>query len=267
MGKKKFIDRKNSATFQLFARDSSSCQPAAASPAAADGDCVFVRIDNNTHYAAPTSFPEEEEPDDHSIFADALEDAEEEKTRTSRGTSLPDNVRTEILELGLPDDGYNYLLHLREIRKSGAGSNYYENSKSKLDSVPLDVRAYDASRLKSCDGGLCSIYDVATNTVAVKVDKVADPDVARLLDDSDLSRFGSDVEDLEEDFVVRANLLEEDDESEASGLKRTDNTVIHDLGNGDGCISSMKVAELESEYVDRPRLRRPLDEQFDLVLS
>ena len=36
-----------------------------------------------------------------------------------------------------------------------------------------------------------------------------DPEIAALLDDDDLSRFGFDVEDLEEDFVVQVNLCEE----------------------------------------------------------
>ena len=37
----------------------------------------------------------------------------------------------------------------------------------------------------------------------------SDPEIVALLDDDDLSRFGFDVEDLEEDFVVQVNLCEE----------------------------------------------------------
>lgn len=53
---------------------------------------------------------------------------------------LPDHVRREILELGFPDDGYNYLIHLREIKNTGGGSAFYHNSKARLDQVPLDVK-------------------------------------------------------------------------------------------------------------------------------
>ena len=54
-----------------------------------------------------------------------------------------------------------------------------------------------------------SIYSVASKTVNVKVQRAVDPEVAALLDDSYLSPLGSDVEDLEEDFVLQANCTEE----------------------------------------------------------
>ncbi|KAF5198272.1 Low temperature viability protein, partial [Thalictrum thalictroides] len=82
-----------------------------------------------------------------------------------------------------------------------------ENSKAKLEQVTRDVKAYDASRFHVSKIGddlkANSIYTVAAKTFGVKVQKAVDPEVAALLDDDDdLSRFGSDVEDLEEDFVV-----------------------------------------------------------------
>lgn len=58
------------------------------------------------------------------------------------GSGLREEVRREILELGLPDDGYNYLTHLREIRNEGGGSAYYENPRARFDLVPLDVKVY-----------------------------------------------------------------------------------------------------------------------------
>lgn len=142
MGKKKFIDKKNSATFQLFARDYSDPNYSADGPA---GDRVFVRVDANP-YSAPNTFSDDqngavsfEDPD--AVFADAEDDYDdgyfEERRRT---TALPDKVRKEILELGFPDDGYNYLDHLREIKNAGGGSAYYENAKAKLDPVPVDVK-------------------------------------------------------------------------------------------------------------------------------
>ncbi|XP_039155926.1 uncharacterized protein LOC104418426 isoform X1 [Eucalyptus grandis] len=44
------------------------------------------------------------------------------------------------MELGFPDDGCNYLGHLREIRNVGGGSAFYQNPKARLDLVPKDVK-------------------------------------------------------------------------------------------------------------------------------
>ncbi|CAA6654559.1 unnamed protein product [Spirodela intermedia] len=266
MGKKKFIDKKNSATFQLFARDSSSCDPAAP-PASGDADRVFVRVDNNPHYSAPESFGEDgadengghqndvvddEYLDPYSVFADAADGTDEDDGPPFSGggpMARPDGAP-------LPD---------QEIRR---GSNYYENSKAKLDSLPLDVRAYDASRLRikpeAGDVGTDAIYDVAAKTVGVKIDKAVDPDVVRLLDDSDLSRFGSDVEDLEEDFVARANCLGEAEEDGNSDESSEGQSL--DNENEDCSRNSGRERKTDLEDIDKKRRRRPLDEQFDLLM-
>ncbi|KAJ6794124.1 protein LTV1-like protein [Iris pallida] len=281
MGKKKFIDKRKSATFQLLSRDSSS-----SSTAATITDRVFVRVDNNP-YSIPAleEFAEDDseqvDPDEQfgpdSIFADAPGDNEDDDEvglrppPVARG-SLPDHVRREILEMGLPDDGYNYLLHLREIRNSGGGSAYYHNSKAKLDKVQLDVKAYDASRLRinadasgESNGDSNSIYKVASKAVGVKVQKAVDPDVARLLDDGDLSRFGSDVEDLDEDFVVKANLPDEaeEEQEELEGRGETDLCRNGSLKEEDGVVDGDRAAE--AGVNEKPRVRRLLDEQFDLL--
>lgn len=120
-------------------------------------------------------------------------------------------------------------------------------------------QAYDATRVKvkevETDANEKSIYSVASKSVGVKVQRVVDPEVAALLDDSDLSRFGSDVEDLEEDFVVQANnadgkfdSVEESDDEE--------NVV----GESDQIVEA-----LDDKVTDEPRARRPLDDQFDMV--
>lgn len=136
MGKKKFIDKKKSATFQLIARDSSD-------PLYDDSpgnDRVFVRVDNNLSYSTENFNGGNEAEDDHdSIFADAPEDCDAgEPANSSR--SLPEKVRKEILELGFPDDGYNYLSHMREIKNLGGGSAFYNNPKTRLDQIPNDVK-------------------------------------------------------------------------------------------------------------------------------
>ena len=122
--KKKFIDKKNSATFQLIARDTSD-------PSFSQSDRVFVRVDNN-----PVSFPVA----DDSAFDDAPDDYYYDDDAGVSGGPLPEDVRREILELGFPDDGYNYLNHLREIKNSGAGAAFYHNPKFKLQHLPRDVK-------------------------------------------------------------------------------------------------------------------------------
>jgi len=120
--KKKFIDKKNSATFQLIARDSSD-------PSFSQSDLVFVRVDNN-----PVSFPVAED----SVYDDAADDYDDYDGVS--GGPLPEDVRKEILELGFPDDGYNYLNHLREIKNTGAGAAFFHNPKFKLQHLPRDVK-------------------------------------------------------------------------------------------------------------------------------
>ncbi|KAF2310052.1 hypothetical protein GH714_006334 [Hevea brasiliensis] len=185
----------------------------------------------------------------------------------------PEHVRREILELGFPDDGYNYLLHLREIKNTGGGSYFYQNPKATPDQLPRDVKAYDASRVrvsevKIDDTNDKSIYSVASKTVGVRVQKVFDPEVAALLDDSDLSRFGSEVEDLEEDFVVRANIPDEGSDLDIDKkLNLTDKSNHVASGNQGVAVdnSSVEKGEVENDFAgEKPRVRRLLDEQFDL---
>lgn len=159
MGKKKqFIDKKKSATFQLLARDSSD-------PNYDDspgGDRVFVRVDNNSAsvFADGDSGHYDDDKESNSIFADAPEDNDEGDDDRVFGNlapaekALPEHVRKEILELGFPDDGYNYLLHLRKIKNAGAGSAFYDNPKARLDQLSRDVKvgwlAFDFCSLFGC---------------------------------------------------------------------------------------------------------------------
>ncbi|KAL4584477.1 hypothetical protein LXL04_009079 [Taraxacum kok-saghyz] len=264
--KKKFIDKKKSATFQLMSRDSSDPNYSEGP----SGDRVFVRVDGNSEKPLFDGEQSDEDGPD-GIFDDAPEDEEEEdggNAVNQTRSGLPDHLRTEILELGFPDDGYNYLSHLREIKDTGGGSAFYQNPKAaRPDQLPRDVKAYDASRIEVSKGNdeasyKNSIYGVAVNTVPVRIQKAIDPEVAALLDDSDVSRFGSDVEDLEEDFVFNANLP---DESEDVRVYNKPNFTQE---------SSFNIKKEEHNVVktcdeivvsEKPRERRLLDEQFDLL--
>ncbi|KAH9735077.1 protein ltv1 [Citrus sinensis] len=203
--KKKFIDKKKAATFQLLARDSSDPIFDETIPG---NDRVFVRIDNNP---CSVNTLDDNYDDSNSIFADAPDDNDDEAgTSTPTGTApLPERIRKEILDLGFPDDGYNYLTHLREIKNNSGGSAFYENPKSKLYELPHDIKAYDASRVKILEvkneneANEKSIYSVASKTVNVKVQRAVDPEVAALLDDSYLSPLGIDEKlNLSEEYKV-----------------------------------------------------------------
>lgn len=157
--KKKFIDKKKSATFQILARDSSdpNYHPGPS------GDRIFCRVDNNPY--AVDGFDEGDEPNDGAldnnrggIFDDAADDYDSEGNDIGFGLPdnrgqkkpLPDHIRKEILELGFPDDGYNYLIHLREIKNTGGGSAYYHNPKAELNQLPHDVKVRYCVTIHDC---------------------------------------------------------------------------------------------------------------------
>ncbi|PWA55281.1 hypothetical protein CTI12_AA428980 [Artemisia annua] len=257
--KKKFIDKKKAATFQLISRDTSD-------PLYTDdpsNDRVFVRVDNNSE--APF-FDDDVDSEGDGIFDDAPEEG-----GPSRPRLLPDEVRREIVELGFPDDGYNYLSHLREIK---AASEFYHNPKAKFEQLPSDVKAYDASRIEVSkaddeESYKNKIYGVAVKTVPVRIQKAIDPEVAALLDDSDNSRFGSDVEDLEEDFVLNANLPDESEDLELNKMPTL--AEYSNVNNNEEEYNTFYSQDNINEGGNRnlvgekPRERRPLDEQFDLL--
>lgn len=113
----------------------------------------------------------------------------------------------------------------------------------------------------------------------MRVQKAVDPDVAALLDDSDLSRFGSDFEDLEEDFVLQANIPEEEEDVEVDkrlnrveefGVTKKEVDKSDQQQNVDGLvfqngIGNHLVVGGDECVGETPRVRSFLDEQFDLV--
>jgi protein LTV1 len=99
---------------------------------------------------------------------------------------------------------------------------------------------------------------VAAKTAPVRrIEKAVDPDVARLLDESDVTHVGSEDEGLEEDFVIIANRAEgeEFEEDDIEGMEELN-----------GVLSDVEEEEFDfDEDEPKPRVRRLLDEQFDLV--
>lgn len=110
----------------------------------------------------------------------------------------------------------------------------------------------------------------------MRIQKAIDPEVAALLDDSDSSRFGSDVEDLEEDFVFNANLADESEDVELDkkftlpeesnvNSKEEDYDTYYSKDNVVEEVKNGNLVGSETLVGGKPRERRPLDEQFDLV--
>lgn len=118
MGRGRNRKPRNFATFRLCPR-----------PGVADAsDRVFVRVDDNP-YSVPGFADDEGHSSSTAVGADGGEPAASSSASVDDdGAPLPEHVRREILELGLPDDGYDYLTHLRELRPSlsstgGGGSS------------------------------------------------------------------------------------------------------------------------------------------------
>lgn len=109
-----------------------------------------------------------------------------------------------------------------------------------------------------------ALYSVAENTVGVRLQKAVDPDVdALLLDSDDFS-----TSDLEEDFVLQANIHEEGDDIHAEGV---DDVIDKNLTKEDDEHNAQESeddefgAEDDNIAGEKARVRRLLDEQFDEV--
>ncbi|CAL5085816.1 unnamed protein product [Urochloa decumbens] len=202
MGRGRNRKPRNFATFRLCPR-----------PGAADAsDRVFVRVDDNP-YSVP-GFADDGGDGSGAPSSSTAVEADDDPSSPSAedgGGALPEHVRREILELGLPDDGYDYLPHLRELRPSlsstgGGGSSAVflpSRRRPARSGLPVDVKAYDLSRAPIGSGEAV----MATR----QVEEAIDLDVAKLLDGSDLPAVELGHEDLEEDFV---NLADQSDEEQ-----------------------------------------------------
>ena len=146
MGKKKFIDKKKAATFRLVFKDSSE---QAYGDIDGDGnghDRIFMRVGGGHGHVA--GFDDDES--EGSIFEDAEEEEGGEGRGKDRSLRVPSKssssattvARQEIIELGFPDDGYNYLQHLREIGPSGRTGSFVPNNNLRLDLLRPDVKVF-----------------------------------------------------------------------------------------------------------------------------
>ncbi|GJN10908.1 hypothetical protein PR202_ga29052 [Eleusine coracana subsp. coracana] len=207
MGRGRNRKPRNFATFRLCPR-----------PGAADAsDRVFVRVDDNP-YTVPGFGGDDGHGPDVGLSSSGShtggDDAPSSSSADDGVDALPDHVRREILELGLPDDGYDYLAHLRELRPSlsstggGASAVFLSSRRPARSGLPPDVKvrpfqfpsAYDLSGVT-----IGSVEAAETEVVVTRVEEVTDLDVAKQLEESDSLGDGLEDEDLEDDFVIVAN--------------------------------------------------------------
>ncbi|GAQ77974.1 hypothetical protein KFL_000060390 [Klebsormidium nitens] len=232
MGKKKsFIDKKKAATFSLVFRDSSD---AAAGDDSAP-ERIFVRSDGRDE-AAPGFDGTESQFEGGSEFAleDGLKDfrgfGPAHPLWAGPREPLPEHVRREVLEMGFPDDGYDYTKHLRELRGGGVGAIAVAPERN----LRADVRAYNAKtvRVKPAEedeilaeaeaaGGAKEIQKVGAS--------VLDPDILKLLEESGSEDGGDEELELEDDFVIEANRGAEEENGAAEGFRIAPRGA---LGNG-----------------------------------
>ena len=106
-----------------------------------------------------------------------------------------------------------------------------------------------------------ALYSVAEKTVGVRLQKAVDPDVAALLDSDDFS-----TSDLEEDFVLQANIHEEgeDDVIDKKLTKDVDENNAQE--SQEDLVEFLDGAEDDNIIKENTRVRGLLDEQFDEVI-
>lgn len=301
MGKKKFLDKKKSATFVLMHRETEGADDDVAAR-------VFTRVDggfapvpgfseddprSNPDYGYETDEGASEGEEESSVFADADEDDEvrSRKSVVSRATTrrstasraaahkgpLPDHVRQELVELGFPDDGYDYMQHMRKIGVSGVGGSFVPAARPKPERLRADVKVFDASKVdvqlveEANDKKI--IETVGSSTHRVKrpayVEHGLDPEVAAALENSEGSEFDS-ADELDDDFIVYANSNPEGSTSQS--LQAASDAALRNR-NFRLESSVLEEDEDEEEFSDtdvrsaadseRPRSSRLLDEQFE----
>eukprot|EP00250_Pteridium_aquilinum_P013908 c21653_g1_i1 orf=736-2304(-) len=257
MGRKKFIDKKNSATYRLVFKESSS----GAGGGFEDGsDRVFVRVDGGDAHV-PGFDPDTEEEDEE------IEEEKEQDRGRDRGRGhVSEHGRRELLELGFPDDGYNYLQHLREVGPSGRIGSFVPINRVRLDPLRPDVKAYDASKVQvhssaEENDSNALIVSGSARTIRGAVSKVVDSDVVALLDREDGESLVSSDE-LEDDFVAMANEGVEDVLLEESGSQQGDVKLPESNNEHFAEVEDFDDDDDDDQH-ERPA--RFLDEQFELL--
>ncbi|XP_044964761.1 acidic leucine-rich nuclear phosphoprotein 32-related protein 1-like isoform X1 [Hordeum vulgare subsp. vulgare] len=251
---------RNSATFRLCPR------PGAADPS----DRVLVRVDGNQYHVPGL----DDDDDDCSYFEGAIPSADDdgaEPSSSPSGAALPDHVRRAILELGLPDDGYNYLDHIREIRPSysstgGGGSStvFLPTRRAARCGLPLSVKAYDARGVE------VGLDNAAATGELIPVEEAIDPDVTDLLEEREVPPVPIDDYEGESVVVPLVALENEDDgtsEDEDDGTSEDEDdgtSEDEDDGTSDDEGEQSKVPTGSLEYEDEDS---ELEDDFVIIAN
>ena len=117
---RRFIDKKHSVTYSLF-YDGEDDDGDTSVPDTSGVRRAFVRTDSNLHVDDSTWYGNEGEQEQEQEQGDDSDwDANVHNEHNSGAfTSSYETRRKEIIELGFPDDGYDYLQHMR---RPGAGA-------------------------------------------------------------------------------------------------------------------------------------------------
>lgn len=223
MGKKKsFINKKKAATFSLVFRDSSDA-PAEGEEAP---DRIFVRSDGRDDTApgfedAASRWGEGSEfPTEDGQFSEAGRPPGLEGFRQlfwgAPRKPLPEHVRKEIIEMGFPDDGYDYTQHMRELRGGGVGAI----AVTPEFNLRADVRAYNARSVRvrpAEEDELLAEVEAAEGVkpIAKLGANALDADILKLLEESGSEGGDDEEQELEDDFVIAANMGDGDEEEKA----------------------------------------------------
>ncbi|XP_002967416.2 protein LTV1 homolog [Selaginella moellendorffii] len=260
--KKKFIDKKKSATFALLYRESGDGEEIG-------GERVYTRVDGNAAIRLPGF---EQDDDDDSRFADAEEEEEEGELEAAVAKmeitpqGLPEHVRRELVEMGFPDDGYNYMKHMRSIG-AGGGSVFVPTTSETSNVLPADFKAYDASKVPVKEAVADESASNTTNlrpirSAFVKVGGL-DPEVAAVLEESDFSDDDGDESDgLEDDFILIANEGVEE-EAKAETSNRKDLPPVKRFEEEE----EEEVRSFAAMAITNERANGILDEQFEVLTS
>ncbi len=327
--KKKFIEKKKSATFALVYKEATD--DGNEEDGAGTGR-IFTRIDGGFSHVPGFSEEDprsqlhgyaygeqgEEEEEDLSMFADAEEEDTEEtgdengshkfqtavkrpqseaNSSSSRfrdrrgGAALPDHVRKELVDLGFPDDGYDYLQHMRKIGAAGVGASFVPTNRLQLDRIRTDVKVYDSSRVAvnlvdetTDEQRLIEAVGSSTRPLrrpAFVEEQGLDPEVAAALANSDDGSQFDSCDELEDDFVIHANENADGDDSACQEIPQRQDVGIHKADNSNGHRESVEeeregeeddeeedeedVHQIARKDTTRQRCIRLLDEQFESV--
>eukprot|EP00762_Andalucia_godoyi_P001094 ANDGO_02106.mRNA.1 Protein LTV1 homolog len=116
--------------------------------------------------------------------------------------------RREIVELGLPDDGYDYSQHLRTISSTSGGvyinAEYTEDELNELSTrIRVNRRVLDARRVRV--SSICDEEDVADEDMEDDMVEDLDAEMGDAEIDHVLAAEDEAFEELEDDFVLKAS--------------------------------------------------------------